>query len=118
MRANTCVEHRVPSPERLFPEGLRPSELAIFDHALVAAPHIVHEDIDRPGLADDQIECCFHLDVILMVAADSGDLLVEAPVIHHGTARNEDPRTHSRERARDPSADTSCGSRDYRDFTI
>jgi hypothetical protein len=61
----------------LFPEWLGPGEIAILDHALVSAPHTVHQDVDRVGLADDEVECGFHLNVLSMVAADPRDLLIE-----------------------------------------
>ena len=75
------LEHGIPTPEWLFPEWLGPGEIAILDHALVATPHVVHQDVDRVGLADDQVERRFHLDVESMVAADAGDLLIEKLMI-------------------------------------
>jgi hypothetical protein len=43
--------------------------------------YAVHQDVDRVGLADDQLECGFHLDVFSMVAANPRDLLIETLVI-------------------------------------
>jgi hypothetical protein len=34
---------------------LRSGCVAILDHALVAIPRAVHQDVDRLGLADDQV---------------------------------------------------------------
>jgi len=76
MRANARAEHRVPTPERLFPEWLAPGESPILDHALVAAPHVVHQDVDRARLAGDPVERRFHLRVHPMVAADTRDPLI------------------------------------------
>jgi hypothetical protein len=50
---------------------------------LVTAPHAAHQDIDRVGLADDQVERRFHLDVDSMVAAYTRDLLIETLVNRH-----------------------------------
>ena len=85
VRANARAEHRVPAPERLFPEWLGPGELAILDHALVAAPHVVHQDVDGTVALEDALERRFDLGVIAMVAADRRDPFIEPPIIR---ARN------------------------------
>jgi hypothetical protein len=81
VRTNARAEHRVPTPEWLFPEWLGPGEIAILDHALVSTPNAIHQDVDRIGLADDQLERRFHLSVDSMVAADARDLRIETLVI-------------------------------------
>ena len=104
MRTHACGEHRVPTPEGLFPERLAPGESAILDHTLVATPHVVHQDVDGVAVANDQIERRFHLDVESMVAADARDPFIERVVIRRRTARDEDPRALSSELARDTSS--------------
>src|SRR5260370_430233 len=81
VRTNAGAEHRVPTPERLFPEWLGPGENAILNHPLVATPHAVHQDVNRVGLVDDPVERRFHLAVDSMVAADACNLLLETLVI-------------------------------------
>ena len=81
VRTNARAEHRVPTPEWLFPEWLGPGEIAILGHALVSTPDAIHQDVDRIGLADDQVERRFHLGVDSMVAADARDPLVQTLVI-------------------------------------
>jgi hypothetical protein len=61
--------------------ALRPREIAILHHTLVATPHVVYQDVDRAGLAEDQIERRFNLGVDAMVAADAGNPLIETLVI-------------------------------------
>ena len=81
MRTNARAEHRIPAPEWLFPERLGPGEIATLNHALVTTPDVVHQDIDGAGLAEDQVECRFHLGVAAMVAADTRDPLIDTLVI-------------------------------------
>ena len=57
------------------------AEISILDHAFVATPHVVHQDVDRVRLANDKVERRFHLDIESMVAADARELLIEALVI-------------------------------------
>src|SRR5262245_46101735 len=73
MRTHTGAEHRIPTPDKLIPEWLRPGENAILDHILVATPHIIHKYIDGPGFAVDLLKSGFHLCVEAMVAADACD---------------------------------------------
>jgi hypothetical protein len=49
--------------------------------ALVATPHVVHQDVNRVGLADDQFERRFHLGVDSMVAADACNPLMETLMV-------------------------------------
>src|SRR5439155_10171048 len=71
MRADAGRKHGVPAPARLPPEGKRPRELAVFDHALVTAPDVVHEQIEPALFSGDTVEHGFDLTVIRMVARDS-----------------------------------------------
>src|SRR5207302_963194 len=118
MRTNARGKHRVPPPERLFPERLEPRERAILDHALVAAPHVVHQDVDGVAFADDQIERRFDLSVEAMVAADARDPLIETLVIRRRTAGDEDPCAVTGELARDASANALRGAGHDRDSTV
>src|SRR5437868_3392723 len=68
VRTNARVEHLVPTPEWLFPEWERPGELAVVDHAIVAAPDGVHQDVNSVGLAVYQLERRFGVES--MVATD------------------------------------------------
>ena len=81
MCTNASVKHCVPTPERLVPEWLRPREVVILHHAFVATPRTVHRDVDRAGLAENQIECRFDLNVDAMITPDAGNPLLERPVI-------------------------------------
>ena len=68
VRADAGAEHRVPAPERLLPERLAPGELAVLDHPLVAAPDVVHEDVDAAAFVEDVLERRVDLGVVAMVA--------------------------------------------------
>ena len=46
VRPDARRKHRIPPPERLFPKGLHPGELAILDQVLIAAPDIVHQNVE------------------------------------------------------------------------
>src|SRR5438552_16460732 len=70
MRADAGAEHRIPPPERLFPERLRPRELAVLDHAFVTAPDVVHQNIDAASVVENAPEDSFYLIVQTVVAVD------------------------------------------------
>src|SRR6266853_4854720 len=118
MRTNARGKHRVPAPEGLFPEWLGPSESTILDHAVVATPHVVHKDVDRVSFAHDSHKRVSNLDIVSMVAADAGNLLIDTPVIWRRTARDEDPRALFSQFAPDASANAFRGSRHESDLTI
>src|SRR5207253_2306863 len=96
----------------------RPGERPIFDHALVATPHVVHQNVDRARLAEDAIERRLDVGVDSMVASNARDPLVDWLVIGRRSARDEDPRALSSELARDPSADALGRSRHDGDPTV
>jgi hypothetical protein len=57
----------------LLPEGVPPRERPIDDHPVVAAPHRVHQDVDRAGVRQHLRERAFDLLVVSVVAADGAD---------------------------------------------
>src|SRR5207247_1474205 len=118
VRANARAEHGVPAPERLLPEWPAPGEFAVVDHALVAAPDTVHQDVDRIGVSRDARECRFDLTVVPMVAADAGDVIIEGLVLRRRPSRGEDPRAGSSELGCDAAAHASGGAGDDCDFPV
>jgi hypothetical protein len=55
--ATNHAHHRLPPPQRLIPEASRPREASIFDHSLVPAPGVVHQNIQTTGLQAKSAEC-------------------------------------------------------------
>ncbi|HEX7034427.1 MAG TPA: hypothetical protein VF210_01555 [Pseudomonadales bacterium] len=64
---------RVPAPERLLPVGIGPGEAAVLHHVFVAAPDVVHEQIERP-VCSDLVEQRRHRRVVAMIDAARGCL--------------------------------------------
>lgn len=108
MGAHTSVEHGIPAPKRLFPKWLAPCKHTVFHHLLIAAPYVVDENIDSPGLLSHPIECSCELIVLSVVTTNSynlrvvpgtvelsGQLQILAP--HNSQARSlcHDPRLPS-----------------------
>src|SRR5687767_15911689 len=118
MRANTGCEHRVPAPERLFPERLGPGELAVFDHVLVATPDAVDQNVDMAGFAQHRIECGLHLHIISMVAADRGSQVVRTSPFGSRAASNVHARARVSELTCDPAAYAFRTSGDHRNFAV
>src|SRR5215213_9178872 len=110
MSTNPCAEHCIPAPQGLLPERLRPGELPSIHHTLVAAPHVVHQDVDDIGLTKNQIERRVHLPVVAMIATNTGDLFIEPLEIRGRAASDEDSRSVLSELARDTAANSFRGS--------
>ena len=105
VRAHSCAEHRVPAPERLFPERLAPRECPVLDHPLVSAPDVVHEDVDPVSRLERRARTRPSPRIQPVVAANTGDVLIDRCTIVHRAAGHEHPRPVVSERARDPAAD-------------
>src|SRR5262249_58914021 len=73
--AHSGLKHRIPSPERLLPEGAGPGELAILHHVLIAAPDVVHEYVNAPLFLTNPAESSLNQSVVSMIA-DKGCTLV------------------------------------------
>src|SRR6476646_9773337 len=71
-RADACLEHRVPAPQRLLPEWARPCELTIFHHIFIAAPGIIHQHINAALLLADSAKRTLSLLIVAMIAYDRG----------------------------------------------
>src|ERR1700730_6459915 len=68
VRTSARAAHRVPTPEWLFPEWLGPCEIAILDHALIATPDVIHQDVDPMPLSHDAVNHCLNLIIIGVIA--------------------------------------------------
>src|SRR5207253_2032132 len=114
--ANPSREHRVPAPERLLPEGARPSELAALDHILIAAPSVVDEYVQTPLLVRDTPKRRPHLFVVAVVAFDGGALARKVSHLFDGAARDVEGRARFDEFERDSFPDPATRPRDERDL--
>ena len=118
MRADAGCEHRVPAPQGLLPERLRPREIAILDHPLVAAPHIVDQDVDTLGLGKDFLERGFDLRVLTVVTTNRRCLLVDQLVIRRRSPGDENSRAVLRELSRHAASDALGGAGHDADSTL
>src|SRR5258708_13585612 len=69
MGTNPGLKHRFPAPHRLLPEGALPRPLAIFAHLLVAAPDVIHQEIQPSLLCLDLRKECFHFCIVPVFTA-------------------------------------------------
>jgi len=105
---NTCVHHRVPAPHRLLPERVGPREPIALDHALVAAPHAVDEDVETSMVAVDGPEESLDLRIVRVIAAHASHGGRESRALDRSTGRVHD-RAGVGECFRDATADaTAC----------
>src|SRR5690349_12491873 len=103
MRADAgAAEHRVPAPQRLFPERLAPRELTVVHHPLVTAPDGVHEDVDAAGLVQYPPQRPFHLRIVAVIARNDDRPAVSGA---SGSTGREHARTEPPELARHAAAD-------------
>ena len=70
--ANASVHHAGPAVERLLPEGERPGERTALDHALVAAPRRVDQEVESAARLGDSGEDRAGLLVVLVIAGEPG----------------------------------------------
>ena len=118
VRPNAGAEHRIPPPERLFPEWPGPRELAVVDHALVAAPHVVDQDVDSGGTRAGCVRRPRRPARPRDGRTDAVTAVSEAFVIRCRTAGDVDARTALGELACDASADASRRSGHHRDLAV
>src|SRR5690606_7763418 len=97
---NTCLEHGIPSPERLLPERLRPREFAIHDHPVVAAPCGIYEDINGRRLRIDVGKQLFDLRILAVIASNQRDPW-RCDRVSHCTAGGNDVRALFRQNSGD-----------------
>ncbi len=69
--AHAGIHHAVPAMQGLLPERQGPGERAVLIHPLIAAPGIIHQDIEAAGLGPDCGERCFDLSVIPVITGDA-----------------------------------------------
>ncbi len=118
VRAHAGAEHRVPAPERLFPERPGPREYPVLEHPFVSAPDVVDEDIDPLRVPGDALERGRHLGVTPMVATNTDNALVRRRGVVQRAAGDEDARPLLGKRPGDPASDAQAPPGDDRDTTF
>src|SRR5207247_7732212 len=108
--ANAGAEHRIPPPQGLLPERLRPGELAVLNHPLVATPDVVHKKIDVAGFGENPAERRVNFGVHAMIAAERGAETVHVAKVLLRPAGRVHLRTCAGELARNASTDASAGA--------
>ena len=117
VRAHAGAEHRVPSPQRLFPERLAPGERAVFNHPFVSAPDVVDEDVDPVRLPSDALERGRHFGVHRWSQGMPGDRRHQC-TIGRGSAGDEHARALVSQRACDAAADAKRAPSDDGDTVV
>src|SRR5262249_48357741 len=82
MRSDACGEHRVPTRDSLLPEWFWPGENATLYHVLVAAPHVIDQDIDWSRLPGNLFERRAHLCIVSMVTANASNPFFKRFALH------------------------------------
>ena len=116
--ADAGREHRVPSPQWLLPERLRPGERPGLHHLLVTTPHAVDEDVDRLDLADDEAEHGVDLLVLSMIAAQRGELALASALRRRRPAGHVDSRAAPGKLVGDAPADPSGRPGHHRGLSV
>jgi hypothetical protein len=110
--AHASVHHRVPEVIGLFPEGEEPGEAAArVDHALVAAPRVVDEQIQFAAGVRNLTESANDLFVFGVIAGNADHRLRQIGV-GDAAAGAEDTKASGGERDRHAAAHSATGAGD------